>query len=232
MTLADGIEAVIFDMDDTLYPERDFVRSGYGAVAEELRSRLGTMERYEDWLWERFLAGRADGAFDALDGHFHLGLSVEDIRHLVEVYRFHTPAITPHADMVRLLADLQGRAKLGMVTDGPVRMQQQKFDALGLADYFAPPAVVLTGALGPAAGKPSPAGFEAVARALATPHEACVYLADNAAKDFLAPNRLGWASIRLRRAGQVHAHKSAPPGGTPQHDVDSVAAVRAILGLG
>ena len=29
----DGITAVIFDLDDTLYPEKDYVRSGYEASA-------------------------------------------------------------------------------------------------------------------------------------------------------------------------------------------------------
>ena len=49
--------AVVFDLDDTLYAERDYVRGGYQAVAEHLRSHLGCTEVLEDWLWRRFISG-------------------------------------------------------------------------------------------------------------------------------------------------------------------------------
>jgi putative hydrolase of the HAD superfamily len=35
------IRAIIFDIDDTLYPERDYVLSGYRAVADAFAGRLG-----------------------------------------------------------------------------------------------------------------------------------------------------------------------------------------------
>ena len=34
-SLVDDVCAVIFDLDDTLYAEKDYVRSGYAAVAKE-----------------------------------------------------------------------------------------------------------------------------------------------------------------------------------------------------
>jgi putative hydrolase of the HAD superfamily len=46
--------------------------------------------------------------------------------------------------------------------------------------------------------------------------EACAYVADNPAKDFIAPNRLGWRSVQLLCPGQIHSANAAPKGGQPQ----------------
>jgi putative hydrolase of the HAD superfamily len=51
----------------------------------------------------------------------------------------------------------------------------------------------------------------------------CAYVADNPAKDFLAPNSLGWRSIQYLRTNQTHTDKPAPPGGGPQIIVRDIA---------
>ena len=35
------IKAVVFDLDDTLYSETDYVKSGFVAVGDELKRRYG-----------------------------------------------------------------------------------------------------------------------------------------------------------------------------------------------
>ena len=220
--------AVVFDLDDTLYAERDYVRSGYRAVGEHLRRSQAAIEDQDPagWLWDRFLSGRTDGAFDALSEHFALGLSESQIGELVEVYRSHRPDISPREGIDRLLDGLAGRKRLGLLTDGFLPAQQLKFDALGLADYF--DAVIFTESLGPDRKywKPSPEGFEITAERLAVSHRACCYVADNPAKDFVAPNALGWRTIQLLLPEQVHSHKPAPEGGEAQTVVRSVEELR------
>ena len=56
------IQAVVFDLDDTLYPERDYVRSGYRVVARHLAGMLKRDEPMDTWLWKRFLSGHYAGA--------------------------------------------------------------------------------------------------------------------------------------------------------------------------
>jgi len=216
-----AIRAVVFDMDDTLYAERDYVRSGYEAVGEHLRGRLGRDDRFEDWLWRRFCAGSAGGAFDALNSERGLGLSEAQIAELVEVYRQHRPKIHPRAGVAELLARLHGEFRLGLLSDGYLPAQEWKLDALGLRRFFE--AVVFTEAMGREAWKPSPAGYEAVRERLGVPHSRSAYVGDNPAKDFLAPNRLGWRTIRLRCDGQVHAQNIPPEGGAPRVTVTSLA---------
>jgi putative hydrolase of the HAD superfamily len=226
--LRPSILAAVFDLDDTLYPERDYVRGGYAAVADCLRRRLGREERFDEWLWRRFCAGRSEAALDALSDAFGLGLSADAVGELVNVYRAHRPRITALPGMPELLARLRGRgARLGLLSDGFLPAQKLKLEALGLAGQFA--AIVWTEELGREFWKPSPAAFHRIARLLDAPHEACAYVADNPAKDFVAGNALGWRTIQLRFEGQVHAGKPPAPGGQPQTVARSLTELESLL---
>ena len=217
------IRAVIFDLDDTLFPERDYVRSGYAAVGAYLREALGSGKRFETWLWERFLAGQSNGAFDALNRQFKLGLSEERIGRLVAAYRQHRPKIRPYPDVRQMLVRLQKRCRLGLLSDGFLPAQRLKLESLQLERFF--DAVVFTEELGREFWKPSPAGFEKICRLIDVKGEACAYVADNVSNHFVAPNRLGWRTIRYLRPGQIHAEKVAPAEGEPQLTVHSPAGL-------
>jgi putative hydrolase of the HAD superfamily len=174
------IRAAIFDLDDTLYLERDYVRSGYAAVAEYLTervappsplggvldlpqtppSRLGGATRIAQWLWARFERGQAAGAFDAINDEFSLGLAKADIVELVKVYREHRPTIQPIPGIPELLSRLRAEYVLGLLADGFLPAQRLKLAALGLERFFE--AIVFTEELGRDAWKPSPAGFEKI----------------------------------------------------------------------
>lgn len=226
-----ALQVVVFDIDDTLYPEREFVRSGYAAVARRLRQRLGRDEPFEDWLWARFEQGEYAGAFDALNAHFDLGLTHEDVVDCVEGYRLHpSPEISPYPGMAAVLDRIARGCRLAVISDGPSQVQRQKLAATGLADRFE--LVLVSGDFEPPAGKPDARMYQHVAERLDVPHAACAYVGDNLSKDFVAPNALGWLSVYYQREGQVHAHKPAPSGGEPQVAVASDEALLASLGLG
>lgn len=213
------IRTVVFDLDDTLYPEREYVRSGYRAVEAFLRARRGVELPLADWLWGRFCSGRTSGAFDAMNEHFRLGLTREDLLDLVDEYRGHAPSIQPYPDVPGLLDQLGARYRLGLLSDGYLPAQRLKLEALGLGSRFE--AIVFTEEIGRDAWKPSPTGFERIREMLDVPHDACAYVSDNPAKDFLAPNALGWLTVQFHRPQQVHAHKPPPPGGAPKAAVET-----------
>ena len=77
--------------------------------------------------------------------------------------------------------------------------------------------------------KPAPDGFELIATELAAGAASCCYVADNPAKDFLGPNRLGWRTVQLRWPNQIHADNPAPAGGAPLRVVRSIGELPGAL---
>ena len=220
------ILGVVFDLDDTLVAERDYVRSGYAAVAEHVRRLTGRSDEFEEWLWQRFLGGQSEGALGAMNAAFGLRLNGQ-VQELIKVYREHVPAIRAIDGMPSLLAGLHETRRLGLLSDGFLPGQRLKLAALRLERFF--DAVVFTEELGRSAWKPAPHGYELMAAMLDLPQRTCAYVADNPAKDFISPNRLGWRTIQIVRPGQVHSHKPPPPNGAPQHVARSIAELAAAL---
>jgi putative hydrolase of the HAD superfamily len=221
--------AVVFDLDDTLYPESAYVRSGFRAVAEEAQRRYGVpadeafaeLERlFDDGVrgdtFDRWLSARGIDA-DAAD--------------LVAAYRAHTPTIEPFPEAAPLLASLreQGYA-LGLLSDGEPAIQYGKLDAIGLREAF--DATLVSGELGRDAWKPSPRGLTTLLERLGgiDPAEA-VYVSDNPAKDFKAAREAGMRSIWVRRDGGVYGHlEPQSPDYAPDEEVDSLEAAVDALG--
>ena len=220
-------QAIVFDLDDTLYAERDYVLSGYGAVSEHLSDDQDGSDKLREWLWRRFLDGRAGGAFDALNEKFSLGLSRPQITELVSVYRNHSPRITPRPGIPALLIKLHHHSRLGIISDGFLPAQELKLDALDIKEYF--DAVVFTEAIGREFWKPSPVGFEALSKELQIDADKCIYVADNPSKDFAAPNGLGWRTVQLLLDGQIHSQKPAPHGGEAQTIVNSIDELDRVI---
>ena len=134
-----SVQAIVFDLDDTLYSERDYVRSGYIAVQAALTQLLGAGRQCPDaaeWLWRRFQRGQAAGAFDALSDACSLGLSPAEISALVTAYRGHRPTIRPYGGVAAMLGRLHGCARLGLLSDGFMPAQRLKLDAVRLGRFF------------------------------------------------------------------------------------------------
>lgn len=207
-------ERIVFDLDDTLYLERDFAFSGYRAAGEWLDAQgaaPGLGRRLADTCGDLFARGERRAIFDRAAAA--LGLVPDLVPDLIEVYRTHMPRIALCPDAARYLA---GQTGLAIVTDGPEQTQRNKIAALGLDAHC--DVIVPTGQWPAEYCKPHPRAFETVAAASAGRN--CVYVADNAAKDFLTPNRLGWITVQILRPGRVH--RGGPP--TPAH------AARAVIG--
>jgi putative hydrolase of the HAD superfamily len=210
--------AVVLDLDDTLYPEAAYVRSGFRAVATQVQEALGVPAgEAEAELVALFEQGVRGDTFDRWLASRGLGGEVV-VGDLVAAYRAHEPDIDPYPDAAPLLGRLRaGGFAVGLLSDGDPAVQGAKLDALGLRDAF--DAIVITGELGEGAGKPSPRGYVEVLRRLgdAPPGES-VYVSDNPAKDFLGARRAGMRSIRVRRPEGVYAALEPE---TPEHAPDA-----------
>lgn len=205
---------VVFDLDDTLYLERDFALSGFAAVGHRLEMKhgiIGFADECARLLDEGVRGSIFDHALTAL-GAGGVGVAIVD---LVEIYRRHRPKIALAPDAARLL-DQVDRLSSALITDGPARMQAGKVGALGLGTRLG--RLVLTGMLPAGFGKPHSMAFELVERWSERSPRDHVYIADNAAKDFVAPRARGWRTVQVLREGRIH--RGNPP--TARHAADVV----------
>jgi putative hydrolase of the HAD superfamily len=200
------IRVVTFDLDDTLYLERDFVRSGFAAVGAWLATERG-VRGFEACAWRLFEAGRRGDIFDRVLPRLGIAPDGALVRRLVRVYREHLPTIQLEATAADLLARLSGRCQLAVLTDGFHETQRRKIAALGLEARCRP--IVCTDLWGREHWKPSPRGFLHIQEALGAAPERCVYIGDNPAKDFRAPKELGWRTLRVCHPQGEHARAAA-----------------------
>lgn len=197
---------LVFDLDDTLYLERDYARSGFDAVGRWLRDEL-SVEGFSQICEELLNSGARGDIFDKALECLGRERNPALIKRLVEIYRSHEPVISLTEDSARYMARRARDIPLALITDGPLETQSSKVRALGLEGVI--DRIVYTGALGPGFGKPHPRAFEIVeswARPFGAP---LAYVADNPLKDFVTPRARGWLTVQVERPRRVH-EVSAP----------------------
>ena len=120
---------IVLDLDDTLYLERDYVRSGFHAVGKWIFEEVGIRGVFQD-AWRLFEDGVRGNIFDrVLENH-----GIKDgrlVQRLVGLYRSHEPKIKMLPDAEAFL-ESQRRGSLALITDGPSESQWAKIRALKL----------------------------------------------------------------------------------------------------
>lgn len=181
------IKGVIFDLDDTLYSEKEYVRSGYKAVSDYLGGG------YEKRLWQFFEADKP--AIDELLKE--LGREAEK-QSVLDTYRNHKPDIHFYPGVTEMLIQLRNNGyKLGIITDGRPEGQKNKIVALGLEELVDD--IIITDELGGVQfRKPCDIAFRIMTTRWRINPLDIVYVGDNAEKDFQAPQQLGMKSVWFR----------------------------------
>jgi len=221
-------QAIVFDLDDTLYPERDYVLSGFKVVAEWGQLHLGIpVEQGFSELHDLYVAGVRGETFNRWLVHHNI--SPEGVvSELVQVYRDHQPAIRCFPETPALLDSLCQHFRLGLLSDGYLAVQRLKLKALGLARYF--DAVVFSDEWGRKSWKPSTRPFLEVLSRLSVPAPAAAYVADNPVKDFLGARQAGMVTVWVHRSEGEYAHLRPPSDAhAPDYEVTSLTELEQLL---
>jgi putative hydrolase of the HAD superfamily len=220
--------AFVFDIDDTLYLEQDYVRSGFQAVGEWVRDRFGC-DDFGRRCWAEFEAGRRRTIFNAVLAELGLPSDAQTLAAAVACYREHQPGIRLLADAEALLTRLhrEATAAIAFISDGPLIAQRRKAEALGLSRFS--DTILLTDAWGRDFWKPHSRAFATVERLLSLPSSQCVYIADNPDKDFHAPRQRGWRTVRIRRAEGLQALVESAPDARPDAEVSTLDELPACV---
>ena len=223
------INTVIFDLDDTLYDEIDYCKSGFAAVAHFLHNANPSIPRESFFkkLWNQFQNNNRTRTFNAALESFNLPCGDNLIKQLVTVYRDHHPNITLPQETKIMLDELKASYTLALLTDGFLPAQKLKVQALGIAPYFS--STIYTEELGRQFWKPSTVGFEKILSEFGVNPGQAVYVADNAAKDFIAPNQLGLATIQIQRPNRIHTDRPSGPKDAPRYTITALSQLPPLL---
>jgi putative hydrolase of the HAD superfamily len=222
------LRAIVFDLDDTLYPEHAYVMSGFGAVAAWAERNLGiAAEQGFVELARLFDQGVRGNTFDVwLEDHDLLGES--SVRQLTRVYRDHRPRIEPYPGAVELLEELRRSYVLGLLTDGYAPAQRKKLAALGLHRFLKEQ--LFTDSYEDGAGKPSSRPFRIILGRLGADGSEAIYVGDNPLKDFLGARRAGMGTVRVRTEVGIYRDLEPPsPAHAPDYEVADLPFLTDVL---
>jgi putative hydrolase of the HAD superfamily len=196
----------VFDVDDTLYFERDYSRSALMFLGELLADKYN-IENVGSELLTAFNGG--DG--DAIGGLWlRHALPTGDKEDCLLAMQQHMPSITLRSDAERFLADIRASgSSFALVTDGRSGTQRNKIEALGLCDAAV---ICISGETG--FQKPAPQAFAKIVDFADT--RPVVFVGDNPKKDFWFANQIGWTSVMLL-ATDRNVHPQILPQDTAFH---------------
>jgi putative hydrolase of the HAD superfamily len=217
---------VVFDLDDTLYAERDYVRSGFEAASIYARKQFGVTD-FAEAAWTLFERGQRGNIFNRVLENCGVIAQQESVSKLVETYRVHRPNIRLFPDAQDCLQRLPPEWFLGIITDGYWASQRLKVTALGLQRCVK--VVLFTDDWGKQYWKPHPMAFRLIEQRYMLAPRSLVYVGDNPHKDFSAPKNRGWHTIRVRRPNSLHFETDNVPTSEPDVNLADFASLSDCL---
>jgi putative hydrolase of the HAD superfamily len=192
---------LVFDLDDTLYKEINFLKSGYKEIALFISQRT---ELSAESVFKTMMSLYWQGANVFYQIIKMYKLSDMFVLTFIDIYRSHKPQLGLEPSEYQLLQELKGKVyKVGLITDGRSLQQRSKIEALGLGSFFDD--IIISEEIG--TEKPHFNNFKYFENRYGH-QKKYIYVGDNTAKDFVAPNALGWTTICLLDNG-TNIHKQS-----------------------
>jgi putative hydrolase of the HAD superfamily len=189
----------VFDLDDTLFPEIEFLKSAYRHIANELKPVLE-----EDIYEEMFTRYKSkENVFKwvaALEKAVHKPITTD---WLIKEYREHVPLVELNSAAALFLEQVKKLSiPAGLITDGRSITQRNKLKSLGIDNYFRD--IIISEEFG--SEKPDERNFLFFQNKY--PGSEFYFFGDNTVKDFIVPIKLGWSTVCLKDSGN-NIHKQA-----------------------
>lgn len=201
------IKAIVFDLDDTLISELDYIKSGYNFLSKYLSEKLNIDQTtiYRT-IFDLFDESRLN-VFNRLFDKFEINYSEKDIQELVFLYRNHIPKIAFYEDVFPCVRKLSEEGiKTGIITDGYTVAQRNKLDVIKAKSYFNE--IIVTDELGREYWKPHPKAFELIKEKLNVEYDEMIYVGDNPEKDFYISHLLPIRTVRLIRPNGMYVQSN------------------------
>ncbi len=213
----DARTVIVFDLDDTLYNEMEYLRSAYSEIAKSVD--------FDNW---RPLFARMYSLFRSKQDVFEFVASTYQVdkSELLNTYRSHTPTLHLFEGVLETMAQIKAKnGKIGIITDGRKTTQRAKLKALDIIDRI--DKIVISEEVG--SEKPDERNYKLIEEEF--PDNTYLYMADNLRKDFIAPNKRGWQTVGLVDNGlNMHfdGHKYFNKTHLPKQFVTSFEEIRIV----
>lgn len=182
----------VFDLDDTLFPEIDFLKSAYLHISKKLVS-ITNAEIYEEMLSRYY---NKENVFRWIVEEYKNMLGEIDVQWLLKEYREHIPAINFNKETSKFLTAVKNLLiPAGLITDGRSITQRNKLKALGIENYFTD--IIISEEFG--SEKPDKKNYLYFEEKY--PGKDFYFFGDNTSKDFIVPAILGWKTICIKNNG-------------------------------
>lgn len=214
-------KVVVFDLDDTLYKEIDFLKSAYQEIADWLHKSYHKNDVYP-FMWQCYRQGK--NVFEAVNQYFELNTPIEIY---LNKYRTHMPQISLSDEVKYVLATCSQKGyTLGLMTDGRELTQRNKINALKLVQYINEADIVISESFG--YSKPSKEGYVYFQNKY--PNTQYYYVGDNVKKDFISANLLGWTTICLKDDGRnIHRQTAVEKEFEAKYLIETMSELLGIL---
>lgn len=186
------IRGIIFDLDDTLYPQISYKRSGFDVVSAWMESRFNLKQSFIKSELEDILTQHGPSypyMFDRLVER--LGLDNGFVAQIVRVFIEHEPRICCYDGVIPMLSRLRNHFRLGILTDGRLAVQEKKIIALGLINQVEE--ILCSDMM--KLEKPANELFEWFESRFQLAGETLLYVGDNPQKDFYGANIRRWCTV-------------------------------------
>lgn len=215
------MNVVIFDLDDTLYKEINYLKSAFRDISDSLASSNNSNSLYEKMI---DLYSSKEDVFSFLVNNYKNKTKIN----FIEQYRNHYPNISLDTNTINLLIELSKKnIKLGLITDGHSKTQRNKIKALGLNNWIEESNIIISEEFG--SSKPDIKNYEYFEKKYVKSQ--FIYVGDNTSKDFIAPNILDWITICLLDNGE-NIHKQnflLEENFLPKHKTNNILSVLDLL---
>jgi putative hydrolase of the HAD superfamily len=191
------VSAVIFDLDNVLYDEQDYIKAAYRNIAIFLSKRCRLQE---EQIYKKLLDDlkKKTSLYPHLFDDFltNFGLDKRLVSNMLRIYANTTVNLALYSGADQLLSALkQQKIKSGLVTNGDVETQRNKVHLLGIEKYF--DTILYTREFGKGNEKPNPEAYRKTLRVLNVHPEEVVCVGDNPHTDFFGAKKLGIRTVRL-----------------------------------
>lgn len=220
------VHTLVFDLDDTLYPERDYALEGFAAVGAWLE-RKHRIAGFADRAALLFREGRRGRIFDETLAGLGQRPAPDFVATMVDVYRRHEPRIELCADAHEILDWAAGRFRLALITDGYLEVQRRKIEALKLERWMSE--IICSDQWGRENWKPASRPYQELMRRTGGTAGGFLYVGDNPHKDFIGARAMGWRTVRVRRTGGEHVAYEAAPEEAAQAEVPSLSELKSLV---